>query len=195
MTSLIGSNSVNPFNVTEDADLGLRLVRFGYKASVIQRPTLEEAPHSLEVWIGQRTRWFKGWMQTLLVHSREPRRLVRQIGVLNSFVCIIIFLGVLTAALVHPVIYVALGLFIYDFIQNGQMSIWLLALDGFNVLAGFGAYIALGFLSCRGHPLRVPMWWPLLLPFYWTLSTIAAWRAVGQLIKRPFYWEKTPHGL
>ena len=52
----------DPYNVTEDADLGLRLVRFGYHTATISLPTLEDAPESLSVWLPQRTRWFKGWL-------------------------------------------------------------------------------------------------------------------------------------
>ena len=60
----------DPFNVTEDADLGVRLARFGYRSSTLDTATLEEAPEALLPWLRQRTRWFKGWMQTLLVHTR-----------------------------------------------------------------------------------------------------------------------------
>jgi hypothetical protein len=53
----------DPYNMTEDADLGLRLYRLGYRSRVIFKPTLEEAPISRSIWIGQRTRWFKGWLR------------------------------------------------------------------------------------------------------------------------------------
>ena len=64
------------YNVTEDADLGMRLARFGYRTAVIASTTYEEAPAKIGPWLRQRTRWFKGWMQTWLVHMREPRRLL-----------------------------------------------------------------------------------------------------------------------
>jgi cellulose synthase/poly-beta-1,6-N-acetylglucosamine synthase-like glycosyltransferase len=52
----------DPFNVTEDADLGLRLARHGFRTGMITRPTYEDAPEKLKNWLPQRTRWFKGWM-------------------------------------------------------------------------------------------------------------------------------------
>lgn len=72
----------DPHNVTEDADLGMRLARQGYVCRTIPSRTYEEAPFRLGSWIRQRTRWIKGWMQTLLVHTRRPVRLVREMGAL-----------------------------------------------------------------------------------------------------------------
>ena len=60
--------------MTEDADLGIRLAREGWHVGVLRSTTWEEAPPSFRVWKGQRTRWLKGWMQTYLVHMREPGR-------------------------------------------------------------------------------------------------------------------------
>ena len=65
----------DPYNVTEDADLGIRLARLGYRTTVIPSTTYEEAPARLRPWLRQRTRWFKGWLQTWLVHMRSPVRL------------------------------------------------------------------------------------------------------------------------
>jgi glycosyltransferase XagB len=70
----------DPYNVTEDADLGMRLARFGYRSSTIVSTTYEEAPADCRRWLGQRTRWLKGWMQTWLVHMREPRQLFRDLA-------------------------------------------------------------------------------------------------------------------
>ena len=69
----------DPYNVTEDADLGMRLARFGYRADIIDSTTYEEAPADAGPWLRQRTRWFKGWMQTWLVHMRQPRRLLSRV--------------------------------------------------------------------------------------------------------------------
>jgi cellulose synthase/poly-beta-1,6-N-acetylglucosamine synthase-like glycosyltransferase len=78
--TLLAVGGWDPFNVTEDADLGLRLYRLGYRADVIVRQTLEDAPTAIRVWMAQRSRWFKGWLQTWLVLMRHPRRLARQMG-------------------------------------------------------------------------------------------------------------------
>ena len=70
----------DPFNVTEDVDLGIRLFKEGYKTSIIASRTWEEAANRLPVWINQRSRWLKGYMQTWLVHMRNPFRLLRELG-------------------------------------------------------------------------------------------------------------------
>src|SRR4051812_50000420 len=75
----------DPFNVTEDADLGMRLARLGYRAAVIGSTTYEEAPARVAPWVCQRTRWFKGWVQTWLVHMRPPLRIARGLGFSGFF--------------------------------------------------------------------------------------------------------------
>jgi hypothetical protein len=92
----------DPFNVTEDADLGMRLARFGYRTGVINSTTYEEAPARLGPWLRQRTRWFKGWMQTWLVHMRRPTRLLRDLGTPGFVTFQLIVGGNALAALVHP---------------------------------------------------------------------------------------------
>ena len=66
----------DPYNVTEDADLGLRLARHGFLTVVVNSTTFEEANSDLGNWIRQRSRWVKGYMQTWLVHMRDPWQLV-----------------------------------------------------------------------------------------------------------------------
>lgn len=70
----------DPFNVTEDADLGIRAAMRGYTVGVVNSTTYEEANNRVGNWIRQRSRWIKGYMQTTLVHSRNPWRLLRQVG-------------------------------------------------------------------------------------------------------------------
>jgi glycosyltransferase XagB len=98
----------DPYNVTEDADLGMRLARFGYRAGVIDSTTYEEAPAQFGPWLRQRTRWFKGWMQTWLVHMREPARLLRDLGLPGFLTFQLIVGGNALAALVHPLFMAAL---------------------------------------------------------------------------------------
>jgi cellulose synthase/poly-beta-1,6-N-acetylglucosamine synthase-like glycosyltransferase len=61
----------DPYNVTEDADLGMRLARFGYHTAVINSTTLEEAPNRLRHWLPQRTRWFKGWLRLIVQQKSQ----------------------------------------------------------------------------------------------------------------------------
>jgi cellulose synthase/poly-beta-1,6-N-acetylglucosamine synthase-like glycosyltransferase len=91
------------YNVTEDADLGTRLARFGYRCEVIASTTYEEAPATLRRWIPQRTRWFKGWLQTWAVHMRTPGRLLRELGLTGFLSFQLVVGGNVLSALVHPV--------------------------------------------------------------------------------------------
>ncbi|MEZ5839102.1 MAG: glycosyltransferase family 2 protein [Hyphomicrobiales bacterium] len=97
----------DPFNVTEDADIGQRLARFGYRASVIASGTGEAAPGRLGIWLKQRTRWMKGWMQTYLVHMRAPGRLWRELGPTGFIALQVMIGGVVLSALIHPFFLVA----------------------------------------------------------------------------------------
>ncbi len=92
----------DPYNVTEDADLGVRLARFGYRTETVPCPTYEAAPDTLGTWLLQRTRWFKGWMQTWLVHMRDPFRLARDLGFGSFLIAQILFAGMVVSALAHP---------------------------------------------------------------------------------------------
>ncbi|MEQ1713421.1 MAG: glycosyltransferase, partial [Hyphomicrobium sp.] len=138
----------DPYNVTEDADLGLRLARRGYHVGVLASTTWEEAPEAYGVWLGQRTRWLKGWMQTYLVHMRQPLRLWRELGARRFLAFNLLTGGVVLSALVHPWIYIALT---WDVaagqafaVREGVLgsAVWWFA--AFNLLASYGAAIALG---------------------------------------------------
>ena len=92
----------DPYNVTEDADLGLRLARFGYRVETIRCPTYEDAPEDLKTWLPQRTRWFKGWLQTWLVHMRNPRLVAGDLGLRSVAVLNVLFAGMLISAIANP---------------------------------------------------------------------------------------------
>jgi cellulose synthase/poly-beta-1,6-N-acetylglucosamine synthase-like glycosyltransferase len=187
----------DPHNVTEDADLGLRAAVEGYRVGVIDSDTDEEACAEVRPWIRQRTRWIKGYMQTALVHTRSPRRLVAQVGVRDALGFLLLIAGTPLTFLLAPVMWVGTAAW-YAFgephlplVDSGVF--WTIAL--FNLAIGNGIMIALNLLGAvRGHGWRSAPF-ALLNPFYWVLHSIAAWRALVQLIHKPFYWEKTPHGL
>ena len=108
----------DPYNVTEDADLGMRLARFGYRTAIIPSTTYEEAPARIGPWLRQRTRWFKGWMQTWLVHMRSPvparaRARHRQ----DSLVFQLLVGGTVIAALVH-------SLFAFQLVSSLVLARW-----------------------------------------------------------------------
>jgi glycosyltransferase XagB len=186
-------------NVTEDADLGLRLYRCGLRAEMLDSVTYEEACCRIWPWLKQRTRWLKGWIQTYGVHMRQPARLARELG-LRGFLSVQgHFAGVIIAALVHPLSYVvifhdAFAGVIFDPAETflGR-NLWLLAL--FNLLAGYLASVALGLFSLKGKRLRQLAPHLMLIPLYWLLVSAACYRAVYQLVRAPHYWEKTEHGM
>ncbi len=188
----------DPYNVTEDADLGLRLSRFGWRIQMIGPPTLEEAPCKLRVWMGQRVRWLKGWMQTVLVHLRSPVKLWRQLGPLGFLATNAFVLGMVASALLHPFF----ALMTLYFILTGTFFVpkpdaLTAALGGASLvvlLMGYGVSIAASYVAaCKRCPqLAGDAVW---LPLYWILISVAGWRAVGEFLYAPFRWNKTKHGL
>jgi len=188
----------DPYNVTEDADLGMRLARFGYRSEMIWSTTYEEAPAHVGPWLRQRTRWFKGWMQTWLVHMRQPRRLVRELGRPGFLGFQLMVGGNALAALVHPLFIAALIAAIAngkDIWQSGGAPTGLGALYGSTVILGYLSSGFLGWLGLMQRGLTLSAWVLLLTPVHWLLLSVAAWRAVYQLVFAPFVWEKTAHGL
>ena len=179
----------DPYNVTEDADLGYRLARDGFYSGVIGPPTWEEAPVTLAAWINQRTRWIKGHMQTWLVLMRNPFRAAREMG-LAAFASMQLMLGCgVLAAFVHgPLAFILLiaALSPYDLLGTAD---FILALCGYCV-AMFAALTACALSNQLGHARAAPT-----MPFYWPLSSLAAYRALFELIFRPHHWAKTKHGV
>jgi cellulose synthase/poly-beta-1,6-N-acetylglucosamine synthase-like glycosyltransferase len=189
----------DPYNVTEDADLGMRLARFGYRSGVIDSTTYEEAPARFGPWLRQRTRWFKGWMQTWLVHMRQPGRLLRDLGLPGFLTFQLIVGGNALAALVHPLF--TAGLF-YSVLGGAPMwragNVALAVLAGLyasTVVIGYLSSAFLGWLGLLRRGLLDSAWVLVLTPLHWLLLSLAAWRALYQLVFAPYVWEKTEHGL
>jgi cellulose synthase/poly-beta-1,6-N-acetylglucosamine synthase-like glycosyltransferase len=187
------------YNVTEDADLGMRIYRAGLRAEVLDSATFEEAACHPGNWLRQRTRWLKGWMQTYFVHMRQPRRLMRELGLRGFLALQGHFGGIIIAALVHPWSYVLIA---HDAIAGHLFAppgtilgtqIWAIAL--FNLIAGYAASLALGFFVLQERRIRFLLPQLPFLPLYWLFISAAAYRAVYQLIVAPHHWEKTEHGV
>ena len=198
--TLRDTDAWDPYNVTEDADLGMRLARFGHRTAVIDSTTYEEAPALLEPWIKQRTRWFKGWMQTWGVHMREPVKLARELGFAGFATFQLVVGGTVLAALVNPVFVVLLihSLATTDRLwpsANDLMAAILAGLWGGALVAGYLASAMLGLIGLARRKLLRHAWVLLLIPVHWLLLSAAAWRALYQLLRDPFRWEKTAHGL
>lgn len=184
------------WNVTEDADLGLRLARFGYKVGVLPSTTLEEAPATLSAWLKQRRRWSKGWMQTLFTLAREPRRLFAELGARNSLTVALMLVNLVIAPPLWPFFAAAavhdlsVGLAPATAVDLALAVLWVSAL--------FFGMCSILWLALTGMERRRLLGlWPYLslLPAYYLLVSAAAWMALYDLISRPYHWCKTEHGL
>jgi cellulose synthase/poly-beta-1,6-N-acetylglucosamine synthase-like glycosyltransferase len=189
----------DPFNVTEDADLGMRLARFGCRIGVVASTTWEEAPVRFMPWLRQRTRWFKGWMQTWLVHMRAPSDLRRELD-LRGFIALQLLVGgTVFAALVHPFFLAFVisdtvtGTFIAPSETAEEIFRKWLALT--TLVAGYTGSAVLGLVGLYRRKMLGIAWVLVTIPIYWLLLSLAAWRAVIQLVIAPHLWEKTEHGL
>jgi cellulose synthase/poly-beta-1,6-N-acetylglucosamine synthase-like glycosyltransferase len=185
----------DPFNVTEDCDLGIRLYRFGLTTELLDSTTWEEAVSRVPPWIRQRSRWVKGYLQTYLVHLREHHDLLRTRGPGGLLHFHFLFGATCFCLLMNPFYWLLTlaGVFMGPDFLRGFFPFWVLVLALISFLAGNFVFILSGMLAClrRGYYHLMPQC--LLMPVYWVLMSIGAWKGALQLITRPFYWEKTPH--
>ncbi len=230
----------DPFNVTEDCDLGLRIYEYGYRTTLVNSTTYEEANSQVWNWMRQRSRWVKGFIQTHLVHYRNPFRTVRKLGVygaLGGYLAVggsammmltnLFFWAVMAiyaALLIHGFCH---GLSLtdqivgphnggaYEGIRIGQATLraWPLLYAGetespfwafFSQLFFIGAlimffanfiFIGIGVAACIKRKFYHLIPAALLMPLYWLLISLAGWKGFIQIFTKPFYWEKTKHGL
>ncbi len=186
-------------NVTEDADLGIRLARKGFDIGVLNSSTYEEAPSKVGPWLRQRTRWLKGWMQTWGVHMRQPVRLCRELGIAGFATFQLLFVGTALAALLQPLAWLLiLSVAFADRLPGGDTLIHVPGLVYFHWSALFAGYAVSIALAAAGLARR-GLWhlaalMPLMLA-HWVLLSLAAWRAAFQLLRDPYRWDKTEHGL
>lgn len=189
----------DPYNVTEDADLGFRLARLNYRSVMFPSTTYEEAPAHFGGWLRQRSRWMKGWMQTWSVHMRSPRQLWRDSGASGFFTLNILVGGNVLTALAHPIL---LGEFAFrlamsafdssvpSFFTKPFIELYIAA-----IVAGYLSTAIIGLIGLARRGLLHEAWILVLTPVYWICLSIAAWRALYQLLTEPYHWEKTEHGL
>ncbi|HVZ12498.1 MAG TPA: glycosyltransferase [Patescibacteria group bacterium] len=187
----------DPFNVTEDADLGVRLFKKGFKTAIIDSVTLEEANSRFGNWLRQRSRWIKGYMQTYLVHTRPSESRMTQkhslmfqllIGGKIAFVLINPFLWLATIA--YFALYAYVGPQIEALYPSAvfYMAVFSLVFGNFMFLY----YYMIGVAKKGQWSL---MKYVYLIPIYWIMISISAFIALYQLLFKPHYWEKTVHGL
>jgi len=182
----------DPFNVTEDADLGMRLARAGFRVAMLDSTTFEETPATLRGWMKQRSRWLKGYMQTWLVHSRSSRQLIASAG-LRGFLAFHFFIGgAVASAVANPILWLtALLSCVFPSTFGATRDAAAFAIGG-----ALGGNVILALPIVATTPLRGDEGWGVALsvPIYWLLISAAAYRGFFQLLLRPFHWEKTMHG-
>ncbi len=192
----------DPFNVTEDADLGFRLARLGHKVGLIPSTTWEEAPVSFSAWFGQRTRWLKGWMQTYLVHTRNPVKLWQDLGAWGFIGFQILMAGMIASALVHPLFFGLLAAQCWSgscmgFGADGaapsswHAGVWQAGL--LSLGASYAAAISLAMITGRRRGFGNLTRAALCIPLYWLAISAAAYSAVIELCRSPYHWQKTAH--
>ena len=182
-------------NVTEDADLGIRLFRHGYRTEVIATTTYEEANCRALPWVKQRSRWVKGYMMTYLCHMRSPAALWRDLGPRGFVGFQALFLGSLSQAFLLPLLWsfwlLALGFGhpLQDILHPGLIRAMTTLFVACEVLN-----IAIGIAGLRRSGQKVSALWVPTLALYFPLQALAAYKALWEMLRRPFYWDKTSHG-
>jgi cellulose synthase/poly-beta-1,6-N-acetylglucosamine synthase-like glycosyltransferase len=169
----------------------------GWRVDMLSSTTWEEAPPTAQIWRGQRARWLKGWMQTSLVHLREPDRLWSDLGPHGFVGFNVLMSGVIISALMHPLVY----LYASWKLWTGDITFW--PPEGWQAIAWWAGAANLVFAYAVGmalaaitaykrHGIRLAAY-AIFLPLYWLMISAAAYRAVLDLIRSPFHWRKTAH--
>lgn len=183
-------------NVTEDADLGLRLARRGYRTELVSIVTQEEATARPWPWVRQRTRWLKGYAVTWAVHMRDPVALWRDLGAWRFFGVQLVYLGAIVQFTLAPLLWSFL--FMAFALPHPFAEAWprtaVVALVGALIMAGAANVVVLIIATRRADKARLA-WWIPMLQFYFPLATVAVWRALWQAVVDPYSWDKTTHGI
>lgn len=189
----------DPFNVTEDCDLGARLFKAGYKTAVIDSTTLEEANSHVKNWFRQRSRWIKGYMQTYLVHMRNPVSFALDYG-WHSLIFHLVVGGKISFMFINPILWI---ITISYFVLNRYIGAYIEAIypaiifyiAAFSLVMGNFICLYTYMIGCakRGHWSLIK--YVFLVPAYWLMISYAAMLALFQLFFKPHFWEKTIHGL
>lgn len=194
---LIELGGWDPFNVTEDADLGVRAYDKGYKVAIVNSTTYEEANNEMFNWVRQRSRWIKGYMQTHLVHMRNPVALWKKLG-WKGFLGFNFFIGATPITfLIYPLL---LGIFFVYVIFDVKtirtlFPDWVLFMSIVNLMVGNILMIYVNMMAVFKRRYYELILFAVANPIYWLLHSWAAYKGLYQLIIKPFYWEKTNHGL
>ncbi|MDA0938712.1 MAG: glycosyltransferase [Proteobacteria bacterium] len=172
------------FNVTEDAEIGIRIQLCGYKIAKLNSVTLEEATVNILDWIKQRSRWIKGYMQTYIQHSSDIKTLCKIFGIDGMLIFFNIFLLPALNLCISPAI-IAM-----NYIHSCQYN--------FLLLLSFSLYycitLIIAYKAVYSKKINMRFCYILLYPLYTMIQIIPCFIAIWELIYKPHYWSKTPHG-
>ncbi|MEO5898535.1 MAG: glycosyltransferase [Ilumatobacteraceae bacterium] len=187
----------DPFNVTEDADLGIRASALGYTVGVVNSTTYEEANNHYGNFVRQRSRWIKGYMQTVLVHGRRPIALIREAGFKQATGFALLIGGTPLSFLCVPPLYLLflVSMFVGPSTLSPYFPSWVLWASLVNLLVGNTLMVYVSMMGAFKRKRYGLVAWAMLNPLYWLLHSVASYKALYQLIRKPHFWEKTVHGL
>jgi cellulose synthase/poly-beta-1,6-N-acetylglucosamine synthase-like glycosyltransferase len=197
---LRGLGGWDSFNVTEDCDLGVRLSRQGFQTALMKSDTLEEANSDVFNWFRQRTRWIKGYLQTYLVHMRQPDQMLQEKDSEHFSAFQLLIGGKVFLALVNPIMWILTILYFTARSEFGPLIEQffpgpVLYLGVISLVFGNFLYLYYYMIGCARRKQYSLIKYAFLVPLYWLYMSIAAWVAVIELVYRPHYWSKTKHGL
>lgn len=185
----------DPFNVTEDADLGLRLAAAGLMTLPLDSLTLEEAPLTAGPWLRQRSRWIKGYLMTWIVHLRTPRRINRHYGFKGWLGLQFLIGGASLIYLISPLLWgICFGWWLLP-LGLEEAPEWLRNFCWLTFGIGLLAQWHMARSIARQHGWKWMKTAVFCFPFYWLMHSLASFKALWQLVFCPFHWEKTEHGL
>ncbi|MBI4057774.1 glycosyltransferase [Candidatus Microgenomates bacterium] len=189
----------DPFNVTEDCDLGVRIFKQGYKTAIIDSTTLEEANSNVKNWIRQRSRWIKGYIQTYFVHTRNPLKFAREHGIHSLIFHLVVGMRI-SFMLINPFLWVAtISYFaLYRYVGPAIEALYpapVFYIAVFSLVFGNFMYLYNYMIGAAKRGQMSLVKFVFFIPLYWLLASIAAGVALYQLLIKPHYWEKTHHGL
>jgi glycosyltransferase XagB len=188
----------DPYNVTEDADLGIKLAISGYKIKNLDSITMEECPKDIGQWLLQRTRWIKGMIQTYIVYMRSPRKLIKQTGI-KGFMSLQLFIGAPAFTFLVTPLLILVWLFFSMSMLPDSVNIPPLFVDWwyFNLVLGV-VYPIVTSVIASAYSIKSCGFMGIIsiicYPYYFLLHSIASYRALYQMFNRPYYWDKTSHG-
>ncbi len=195
--TLRGLLAWDPYNMTEDADLGVRMTQKGLTVQVVNATTFEEANTRIGNWIRQRSRWIKGYLQTYLVHMRTPAKLYRSLGHVGFWGFQFFIGGTVICVLLNPILWLLFAGWCVGLVGGLDVYFppWVVSFSLFNLLFGNAAMIYFFMLGAYKRGYYELLWQALTAPAYWALMSVAGYKGLWQLVHNPFYWEKTQHGI